>query len=282
VTPERAESTQTQTVELPAGAGLRVVNAIGSTRVAVDPTATSAEVEIIRIALAETEEEADALLDQMQTSVTLPTEGNNILTVTTQKPESATLDEAQFSATVTDDEIHIVSIAGSSAVVQFRVRITLPPGHGVEVAQTVGPVRAISLDAPSDLSTESGSIHLMHARSSVTARAEAGQVDVDGHEGALAVDVGAGSAGIEVLSLPAGGQITGHVDSGSLEIALPRDVNADLTATTQAGLISFRESDFDATSNVLNTSTYVHAGLGIGGAIVDLSTEVGAIDIDSF
>ena len=108
VTPERAESTQTQTVALPAGAGLRVVNAMGSTRVAVDPAATSAEVEITRIALADTQEEADALLAQMLTSVTLPTEGNNVLTVTTQKPEAATSDEAQFSATVTDDEIHIV------------------------------------------------------------------------------------------------------------------------------------------------------------------------------
>ena len=80
----------------------------------------------------------------------------------------------------------------------------------------------------------------------------------------------------------ADGRIAAHVDSGSLAIALRREVDAVLTATAQTGLVSFVESDFDGTSDVVNSATYVRARLRNGGAIIDLSTEVGAIEIDSF
>ncbi len=282
IVPQRAQSTDTQTFDLPEDALVRVTNELGSTRVTVDPDATQATVEIKRIALADSKADAQDLLEEMTVTITEPTAGDNVLTITAELPEGATNDGGNFQATVTNDEIDVVAIVGSTVVAQYRLRITLPPGHGVEATNEVGPIRAVALDTESTLTTSAGSIHSIAGGAALTAQVEAGNIDVEAHRGSLDLDADAGSISIEIVALSAADTVTADVQAGSIDIDLPREINAVLTALSELGVVSFRERDFADTSDVIDTSSYVEATLGTGGATIDLATEVGQVDVDSF
>jgi len=281
VTPDHAESTDTQQIPLADGVAVKILNELGSTRVTVDPSATQVTLEVTRIALADTQKEADDLLAEMTVTVTQPTGGNNTLRIEAERPEGATGDWGKFQANITNDEINIVSIVGSVVVAQYRLRITLPPGHAVDVTQEVGQIRAVALDAPSTLTAEAGSIHAIGCQGSLTARAEAGDVDVEAHQGSLDLAAEAGTLVMEVVALAAADVVEAVVEAGAIYLDLPREVNANLRALTEAGHISFHTWDFADTSDVIDTWGYVEATLGTGGATINLEAEAGHIRIDS-
>jgi len=282
VTPDEAESTETQTATLLEGTTVQISNDIGSTRVTVDPNATQASIEIIRTALASTQADADALLAKMTVTITEPTQENNVLTINAVRPPEATDDESQFQSTISEDEINIVAIVGDAQVVNYRLRITLPSGYSVDVTQDVGQIRAVGLDAASTLTALTGSVRSIAGEADLTVSTQAGNVNIESHEGSLDVDVDAGSADIEIVSLNTDDVVEVDVDTGGIDMVLPMDINAGLRALVDLGRVSFSAGDFSSTSGVTDTRTFVEATLGSGGATIDLFTDVGNIDIDSF
>ncbi len=282
VTPKKAESTETRTVAMRAGSVLQVRNDIGSTRVTVDANATTATIEIQRHALADTQSEAEDLLARMSVTVTEPTTANNKLLIEAVRPPEATEDEDNFQAVVTEDEINITAIVGSARVVQYRLRITIPPDHAVEIEQGVGQVRTVGLDTPSNLFVENGSIHSLGAKAALVANADDGDIKIESHQGDLEMDITKGSANISILSLAAGKKVDVFVGSGRIDIDLPLDINAYLRAWTGFGNVAFYEKDFNNPTNVTNTVAFVEATLGSGAADIRLQATRGSIDIDSY
>ncbi len=282
IKPDKAESTQTQTAELPAGTPVRITNDIGSTRVTVDPNATGVTIQILRTALASSKAEAEALLDEMTVSVTPPAGDGDALVLHAIRPPEATGDVAQFQATITEDEISVVAILGSVRVATYRLRITLPPGHEVQLVQEVGEVRVVGLDAPSTVTARAGSVRSVAGEAELDIAASAGNVRVLSHRGSLSLDLEAGSAYVDLVSLAAADSVNVRTEAGDIDILLPADVNALLAARADAGRVRFRVADFHAATNVTASRTRVAATLGAGGPPIDLRALAGNIDIRSF
>ena len=281
VVPQRAESSETQTLALPSGARVVVDNDNGSTRIDVDPNATEARIEITRLALGETQAEADALLAMIVVTVTAPTPEDNTLRISAPRPTEASGNTGNFEASLIDDELNITAIIGGSRVSLVRLRITLPPGHGVDVTQRNGGVRASDLDTESTFNTDNGSIRVIDAAATMTIRADNGSVDVEGHRGTLDVRTDNGAVEFELRSLTIDQRVIVRTGNGRIEAHLPPAIDAELSATTQNGLVNFDIRDFDLVQNASATLRRVTATLNDGGPPIDLEVDNGRIDIDA-
>jgi hypothetical protein len=280
VRPERAEDTSTQTAAMPAGAKLVVNNDNGSTRVTVDPSAAEASITIKRVALGSDQAEADALLAEIVVTVTAPTAENNVLQIDAPKPAGATGGTSDLDFTLVDDELSITGILGAKRVAIVELRIVIPPGHEVEVNNTNGAVRAVDLDAAGRLTSTNGSIRAIDAAAALTIATTNGGINVEGHRGSLDASTDNGSIDIEVRTLAADQHVDGHADNGRINLDLPSDIGAALTAETDNGFVSFREHDFDAATVAVRTFRHVVATLNAGGPTIDVRTDNGEIRID--
>jgi hypothetical protein len=280
VTPEKAESTETLTAAMPDGAKIVVNNRNGSTRVTVDPNATEATLEITRIAFGADQEEADALLENIVVTVTPPTAEDNTLRVEAPRPDVASENDGDFQATLIDDELHITGIMNTRRVAIVKLRITIPAGHAVEVTNYNGAVRAVDLDTASTLTSRNGSIRTIDATANLTIETNNGAIEVEGHRGSLDVETHNGRLEIEVRSLAADQQIRAETKNGMIRLELPSDIDAELSAETNNGLIVFREREFDGVTNLEMERRTLTATLNGGGPTIDVETHNGMIDID--
>lgn len=281
VTPEAVTSTETETVSLPAGAAVVVSNEFGTTTVNVDESAEVATVQIVRVAYAASEEDAQDLLGQMQVTITEPTGSDNRLVITAQAAPGATSSSGSFNMSVSSDDVVITSILFNARIAKYRLTITLPPGHGVQATQNAGLLRATGLDTASSLTGSAASIRASDSTAGLTIETDAGSIDVTSHTGSLTASTSAGSATIDISALQSDDEVNVQVEAGSISARLPSAVAADLEATTDAGSVSFEETDWNVAVVTTNTFRRVVATLNGGGAVVTLATEVGSIDIDA-
>ncbi len=278
--PKSAEATATQYLAMPAGAGLVVNNENGSTRVTVDASISQAEIEITRIALADTEAEADDLLEKIVVQVTAPTGGDNNLRISAPKPEEATGHDADWQFELVDDELNITGVLNSRLVAIVRLRIKIPPNHAVDVTSQNGAIRAVNLDTASSLTTGNGSVRVRNASTNVTVRADNGAINVEDHRGTLDAQTDNGSLDVNVDALAAGQQVIARTQNGNIEALLPSDIDAELTAETENGFVDFDRDDFDDVPASDIRTRRVTATLNGGGPTIDLDTGNGWIEID--
>lgn len=280
--PRRAADSSSALFDMPAGARLVVRNAVGSTRVSVDPAATQARVEVERAALADTQEEADALLALIMVNITAPTVDANELVIDAPKPAEATDDDSSFSVNTDDNGTTVVSINASVKVAEVQLRIILPPGHACDLTQTAGSIRVVALDTDSTLTTRSGSIRSIGSACLLVITSQTGSVKIEAHSGGVDVEGRTGSVEIESIDIISTESIIVRLETGSIELALPSNVDADVTAIAESGSIDFRRRDFDDTNGLTETRSTLTVQLNDGGALIDLRTESGHIDFDSF
>jgi len=280
VTPKTAEATETQTAALPAGARVVVNNDNGSTRITVDPAATQATIVIDRIAKAQDQAAADDLLTKVVVTVTQPSADNgNTLTISAPRPAPASDDEGDFSFTLNDDELNITGVMPSRQVAVVKLTITLPSGFSVDVTHKNGFIRGAGLDSAGTLTMEHGSVRVLDSTGAITVRVTHGDVNVDDHQGSLDARVEDGSLTIDVHSLVTGQQIQGRTTDGHLALGVLRDINAQLTASADHGMVNFFAGDFDLVNNLMQTRHSLTATLNGGGPTIDLQTEHGMVDI---
>jgi len=283
ILPRSATATETTTYTLPDGANIVVTNDNGSTRVTVDPAVTQATVEVRRTALVREQADADALLPKIVVTVTEPTMDANTLTISAPRPPEATDDSENFEVVVDDDEISVTTITEEAMVSVVNLRITVPPGHAVDVTHGNGSVRAVTLDTPSVLRIETGSIRSIGAGTHLTTRTGTGSVFIEGHDGGLDTMIGTGPLNADFADLDASEEVLVRIEVGSIELRLPDDVDADLSALTEVGDIYFSKFDFDDTNNLSQSHNgpgeFLTVTLNDGGASIDLRTETGGIDI---
>jgi len=281
VTPESVTSTETETVALPAGATVVVSNQLGTTTVNVDDDAVQATIRIVRLAYAGSEEQAQALLAEMEVDITEPTPQDNRLVITAAAIESAASDDGDFNMIVNGDDIVISSIFTNARVANYRITVTLPPAHGVQVTHENGVIRATGLDTTSTLTGTGTSIRLSDCAADVTVQTEAGDIEAASHAGSLDATIQAGSAVLDFSDLDADDVVDVDVASGSISVDLPPDVHADLQAGASLGVVSFDEADFTTVGLITDTMSFVNATLNGGGATIDLHTDVGSIFVDA-
>ncbi len=280
VTPERVEATDTQTVAMPDGAKLVVNNENGSTRVTVDPDATQATIEITRVALGDDEQQAADLLNDIVVTVTEPTADNNVLRVDAPKPDSATGTTGDLDFDLVDDELSITGIVNSRRVAIVTLRITIPAGHAVDVTNHNGAIRAVDLDTPSTLTSHNGSIRTIDATTDVTIDTNNGSVHAEGHRGSLDAETHNGSLHVEIRTLGAGQRVDLLTHNGRVNLDLPADIDADLSAETDNGTVEFDESDFDNYLITIRELRRIAVTLNNGGPVIDVETHNGRVDID--
>lgn len=283
VRPERAEDTSTQTATMPAGARLVVANENGSTRVSVasDPAATDATIEITRIALADDQAAADALLAAIVVTVTAPTAEDNTLRISAPRPDAATGATGDLQFNLEEDELNVTGVLGSREVAIVRLRITIPAGHEVEVTNENGAIRTVDLDTAGTLAGENTSIRSSDATANLTITTENGAIDVEGHRASLDAQTHNGHVSIEVRALAADQHVTGQTDNGMIELHLPPDLDAALSAETENGFVAFDRDDFDAAGVTVQSTRRVEATLNDGGASVEVQTQNGMIEVDA-
>lgn len=280
VTPKRATTSETRNAAMPADAGLVVNNENGSTHIIVDPAATQAQIEITRIALAEDQAGADELLTKIVVTVTPPTAEDNTLRIDAPRPPEATGSGNDFDFELSEDVLVITGVLSTKAVAIVELRITLPPAHAVSATQTKGFLRAAGLDRASALTATNGSIRVLDAIAAVTAQTDNGFIHTRNHAASLDARARNGSLEIDVQALAADQQIVGRTQNGHIELDVPHDIDARLSAVTENGIIGFDDIDFDHIADLTHTSTTVTATLNDGGPTINLRTENGLIDID--
>lgn len=267
---------------MPDGARLIVNNEVGGTRVEVDPTATMATVVIHRTAVADTQEEADDLLTKIVVTVTAPTPEDNTLRIDAPMPDEATGTQGQFHFDTSNGEFQITGLTSEVSVAHVNLRITLPPGHQVEVTHQLGTIRAIGLDADSSLHTTTGAIRSQLGTAAITAETVTGAILIESHEGSLDLTTETGAVNIELTGLGIDDNVFAHLTVGAINLNLPERLDAELTATTELGEVDFDDDDFDDVSNVSETNDSVRATLNGGGPEIDVRTGLGDIEIDGF
>ncbi len=277
VTPESVTSTETETVALPAGATVVVSNQLGTTTVNVDDDAAQATIRIVRLAYAGSEQQAQALLAEMVVDITEPTPQDNRLVVTATAIDSASSDDGDFNMVVNGDDIVISSIFANARVANYRITVTLPPAHGVQVTHEKGVIRATGLDTASTLTGSATSIRLSDCVAAVTAQTNAGDIEAASHAASLNATIDAGSAVLDFADLDAADEVNVDVSSGSISVDLPPDVHADLQAGASLGVVSFDEADFTAATVTTDTMSFVDVTLNGGGATIDLHADVGSV-----
>jgi len=282
ILPNSATASDTQEIAMPDGARLVVNNEIGGTRVEVDPTATMATVVIHRTAVADTQEEADELLTKIVVTVTAPTAGDNTLRIDAPTPDEATGTQGQFQFNTANGEFQITGLTSSVSVAHVNLRITLPPGHEVEVTHKVGTIRAIGLDAESTLMTTTGAIRSQLGKAAIIAETTTGAISIESHDGSLNLRTQTGAVSIELTGLGADEEVFARLTVGSISLDLPEQIDADLTAITELGEVDFDNDDFAQVSNLTETNDSVEATLNDGGPTIDVRTGLGDIDIDGF
>ncbi len=213
-------------------------------------------------------------------TVTPPTDPDNVLRIDAPRPAGATNNESNFEATLIDDELNITGVIGGGQVATVGLRITLPPGHGANVTQRNGAVRASDLDTESTLRTDNGRVRVMDAAASITIRTDNGSVDVEDHTGSLDVETDNGGIEIDLRALAADQSVRAVTDNGRIDLTLRRDIDAELSAMTDNGFIRFDLTDFDNVANASATSRSLVATLNAGGPPINLETDNGLIDID--
>lgn len=284
---------------MPSGAKLVVDNDNGSTRVTVDPNATDAIIEYTRVAFGGDQAAADALLAEIVVTVTEPTEGDNALRIDAPQPTVAAGNTNDLQFSLQNDELNVTGIlVGTQSVALVRMRITLPPGHEVEVTNNNGAIRTVNLDAVSTLTGENVTVRSMNATADLTITTNNGIIDVEEHHGnliaetangvididdlygSLDAEAANGPISISVRTLEADQHIYASTQNGVINLELPQDINALLDARTGNGAVVFNEDEFDATSNIQQTLTHVVATLNSGGPSVEVQTVNGLVTVD--
>jgi len=269
-----------QTLLLPAGAQIRVNNEIGTTRTTVDPNAVETTIQITRIALADTQEAADALLPKIVVTVTEPTASDNTLYIDAPRPAEAIGNVTDFDASFDEDEIPISLVTTSTRIAQVRLEITVPPGHITTTEQESGSLNIDGPTSPVTFSTTHGTIRVSNATAPVTVDTANGTIRVTGHASSLDAQTDNGTIRVEIVTLAPGEHVTCTSQNGTIRLELPHDINANLMASAGNGTLDFDLSEFDSVSNVSATGSTLTGILNAGGAVIDLQTQNGTIRID--
>jgi hypothetical protein len=137
----------------------------------------------------------------------------------------------------------------------------------VRVRGTEGKLHALTTNGDIDLTSVSGGADV---------RTTNGEIRIARLEGLADAQTTNGSVAAEITSVPSTGSMVFHTTNGNVQLALPRDVHADVDANTTNGRVSI---NYNVTMKGSISSKTIRGKIAGGGARIVLTTTNGNIDV---
>jgi Toastrack DUF4097 len=158
-----------------------------------------------------------------------------------------------------------------------RVEIQVPAETSLDLHSSDGHITVNGTTGPANIGTGDGAVEVHDFRGNVRARTSDGHINVDG----VVTDVylHSGDGHIELTARPGSKMDRGwliHTSDGRVDVKLPDDFAAELSARTGDGRI---ELDFPVTVNGTIGRSRVRGKLNGGGQLLEITTGDGRIHI---
>ncbi|MBT3602295.1 MAG: DUF4097 family beta strand repeat protein [Candidatus Latescibacteria bacterium] len=268
---EEVEETIEQTLDFKSGQLLKVSGLNGSI---VIKTGRDDQIEmvVIKKAKANTEQEAEELLENTYIEIEPTAKG---LEISTKHPEQGMLRRGR--------SIQVKYILTVPQIVTLDLHTT---NGNIEITETEGDIGAKTSNgkihingAQGDIKTKTsnGKIHVGNVTGNVNAKSTNGSIRLAEIQGGITASTTNGSLRIDVVE-PSNEPIQAQTTNGGIDITLPSDYQAHLEAKTTNGRIS---TDFPITVKGRFSGKSISGALNGGGDTrIRLQTTNGSIDID--
>ncbi len=262
---ERADGEETIELEPPSGGVLRIHNANGRTRLCGEDRETI-EVHASKTARAETEEAAEALLDEIRIATA---EVGDALELDVEVPRKwnrrghANL-EVRLPRNL---RVEVIAANGRVDVEGMRASVAVRSSNGSAILDdVVGDINVATSNAKVSCSCTCGRI---------VARSSNGKIEIDAHRGSVDAST---SNGLIRACLQAVGKhgVNLATSNGRIALELPDPVDADVDIRVDNGVIRNDRTLCQATRE---TNGRVRGRLGTGGALIKLRTSNGSISL---
>jgi Putative adhesin len=156
--------------------------------------------------------------------------------------------------------------------ISMRLEVETPPDSRLRAHTDSGGIHASEIESEVRATADSGGIHIRRVNGPVYAHADSGGIDAMEISGSIDAEVDSG--GVRV-SQTAPAPIKARSDSGGADITLARTGGYDIQAHASSGQI--RASEITVSGRI--SPHEVYGKLRGGGALVDVRTDSGHIDI---
>ena len=262
---ERAEEDETRVLAAPRSGALRIDNANGRTRVSGEDR-DDVSIEMHKVARAESEEEAEALLDEIR--------------LVTREEEDHLLVEfdipGRWNRRGRVDVDVKVPRALRVEVIAANGRICLAGLRGsVRAKSSNGPIRIEDVVGDIQVATSNAKVKTQCTCGRLTARCSNGKIELDDHRGSVDASTSNGTINCELEQLGEGGVVLA-TSNGRIVLELPEDVDGDLDVRVDNGVIRTGR-DLGCAGD--RTGGRMKGTLGQGGIPIKLRASNGTISI---
>jgi hypothetical protein len=262
---EKAESTETLRFDAPTERTLRIDNANGRTRI-VGEERDDVEVEVHRVARAESEEGAKRLLEDIQVQSTGQPSSLELEIVTPGRWNRR--GRADLEVRV-PRQLTVEVSASNGRVGVYGIRAP------VSVRSSNGKVRLEDLIGDADVTATNAVVSCRCLRGRLTARSSNGNIKLEEHRGSVDASTSNGLISVEVEELTSEG-VHLATSNGRILLELPDEVDGDVDLRVDNGVIRNSRTLCRCTRD---TTGRVRGTLGGGGTPIRLRTSNGSISL---
>lgn len=245
---------------LPPGGDLRIESQNG--HISVETwNRPEASVQITRIARANEDRDAEALLKEMEAEVTLSPGRIEIVSRFPKRTETVGFWDI-LGQRVTSMNIH------------YHVKV--PARTGLDLETTNGELEVKGTTAGLKGRTVNGAVQVRGVRGSVEVQTTNGSIQLSGIEGSTLAGTTNGTITAELRQIDASGKVVLSTTNGNVTASLPGNLKANVDAQTTNGRVRVA---YPVTKRGGSTARSLHATIGGGGVEVNLRTTNGHIVI---
>jgi hypothetical protein len=161
-----------------------------------------------------------------------------------------------------------------SANIHYYVQV--PKQTSLEMETANGEIRVRGTDGRLSASTTNGDIDVTAVRGPAGVRTTNGEIRIARLSGLVDATTTNGSVAAEITALPKSGRMELHTTNGNVQLALPREIHAEVEANTTNGRVNI---NYNVTMRGVITSKSVQGTIGQGGPRIRLQTTNGNIDV---
>ncbi len=161
-----------------------------------------------------------------------------------------------------------------SANIHYYLQV--PRATALDLSTANGEVRVRGTEGNLDANTTNGDVDVTGVRGRADVRTTNGEIRIARVEGLVDALTTNGSVAAEITKVPSSGGMELQTTNGNVQLALPRDVHAEVEANTTNGRVSI---NYNVTTSGVITSKTIRGKIGGGGARIILSTTNGNIDV---
>ena len=154
--------------------------------------------------------------------------------------------------------------------------LQVPRRSSLDLLTANGEVRVRGTEGKLHALTTNGDIDLTSVRGGADVRTTNGEIRIARLEGLADAQTTNGSVAADITIVPSTGSMVFHTTNGNVQLALPRDVHADVDANTTNGRVSI---NYNVTMSGTISSKTIRGRIAGGGARIVLTTTNGNIDV---